>query len=479
MSTHLKKLLLISYHFPPSHKVGGLRWQKFVGCLFRYGWNLEVVTLDPEDLVETDPERAAELPTEIRVVGVRNSRVFRAVRKLEEQLLSVRDSVRRALTVQGRRTASGDSERTETAGASPWIRVEELPRWPVTPRDFARAYNALAEQFEGWAWARHAGRTARRLAGESDFSAVISSGPPHTAHLAVLPLVRRQEDLPWIMDYRDPWSLFPVVRPEVASPAWSWLTNRMERRCIEVASHVVCNTDVLRRQMCERFPSLEDRTSTVMNGYDDDQVPPSIQPDRFRVVYAGTIYVDRDPRPFLRAAKSMIESLTLTPADFAIDFVGNVFSYGGLSMSDIVSDLGLEGYVSLAAKVPRSQIHKIMARATVLLSLPQSVDAAVPSKIFEYMKFPAWILALSGKGSATEEVLRDTPADVIDPNDVDAIARFLAARYREFETVGQPEPAARSVDLSRRSQAEKLHRILEEITATGQYRPAFNSPDVP
>src|SRR5262249_44033992 len=110
---------------------------------------------------------------------------------------------------------------------------------------------------------------------------------------------------------------------------------------------------------------------------------------------------------------------------------------------------------------------EFLADATVLLSLPQDSDMAIPSKIFEYMQFEAWILALAPPGSATELLLRDSGADVIPPDDEEAIARSIETRYRQYRRGERPPRLAENGRYGRREQAKRLfdaiHHCIDAI----------------
>src|SRR5262249_56995170 len=90
------------------------------------------------------------------------------------------------------------------------------------------------------------------------------------------------------------------------------------------------------------------------------------------------------------------------------------------------------------------------------LSLPQDSDMAIPSKIFEYMQFEAWILALAPSGSATELLLRDSGADVIPPDDEEAIARSLETRYWQYRRGERAPRLAENGRYGRREQGRQL-----------------------
>ena len=57
--TDRRRLLLITYSFPPDQAIGALRWQKLAGFAAERGWGLDVVALDPAQLTSTDETRLA------------------------------------------------------------------------------------------------------------------------------------------------------------------------------------------------------------------------------------------------------------------------------------------------------------------------------------------------------------------------------------------------------------------------------------
>lgn len=106
---------------------------------------------------------------------------------------------------------------------------------------------------------------------------------------------------------------------------------------------------------------------------------------------------------------------------------------------------------------------RFLAGAAVLVSLPQDSPYAVPSKIFEYMRFPAWLLILAPSGSATAGLLEPTSAEVVDPTDVGKIASALRSWYRAYRIGGRPSPVASNGIFDRRSQAKRLFDALDDV----------------
>jgi hypothetical protein len=449
------RLLLITRAFPPANSIGALRWQKLSAYVAERGWGLDVVTLDPSCLPSTDPSRLADLPAGARAYGVPTTvpwieRATRAAWKMYRWFRPHRDQ----------RPGSAGAVAPNPATAAIDSLGREQVRWTwKSPREFIRAYFAWLEYARIGRWARDAAALALQIIEPGIHEAVISSGPPHMAHEAGR-LVSRRTGLPFVMDMRDPWTLARRLPEHVASPMWYRLADRYERRAVSHAALVVANTEPSRLAMCDRYPEARGRLITVMNGCDADPLPPSCHGKRFIIGYAGGIYIDRDPRPLFRAAARVIGELALEPTDFGIEFVGHVERYGSTLVSEIAREEGVERFVTLEPPRPRKAALEFLTRATMLVSLPQDGDM-LPAKIFEYLRFDAWVLALATHDSATGVLLRGSGADVVAPDDVDGIVAVLRDRFAQHRTGIRPRRLARDGRFSRRAQAERLLDAIE------------------
>jgi hypothetical protein len=449
-------LLLITTAFPPDQSTGSLRWQKLAAHVAEQGWGLDVVTVDPSCVESADPSGLAELPPGTRVYGVRT-----IVPWIERVGFVGWKTVRWLRSHRGRRTATVDATtnpRSVTAGS---FRPSEM-QWPWRgPRELVRAYHAWLDYARFGRWAREAATVARQLIEPSVHEAIITSGPPHMAHEAGR-LVSRETGVPFVMDMRDPWSLVQRLPGELASPLWLRLAAFHERRAVARAALIVANTEPFRRAMCDRYPEARSRVITVMNGCDADPLPPSRHGEGFVLAYAGDIYLDRDPRLLFRAAAHTIREFGLEPADFRIEFLGGVERYGSTLVSEIAREEGIERFVTLEPKRPRREALDFLARATMLVSLPQDSDMAIPAKIFEYVRFDAWVLALATHNSASGTLLRGSGADVVPPDDLDGLVKVLRERVAQFRNGVRPRRIARDGRFSRRVQAQ---RLLDAIVA--------------
>ncbi len=452
------RLLLISYHFPPGQSVGGLRWQMLAHHAEAHGWAMDVITVHPRSLAAPDLGRLAQLPASTRVFGVELPDPW--IERLEDV------ASRAARRLRHRPVARGSAQglapaATPKAAATESLGREEIRWQPTRLRHWVRAYYALRTYWQERSWAIQAARFGRTILGRGSHRAVLSSGPPHVVHDAARSLARETR-LPFIFDMRDPWSLVQRLPEAIASPVVYRLAEQLEKRAIREAALVVTNTGPARDQLQALYPEASNRIMAVMNGYDDDPLPPSRHGDRFILAYAGTIYLDRDPRPLFQAAARVIRELQLEPSQFGIEMIGNADSYGGVPVSQIGEEEGIGRFVRTGPARPRAQAMEFLAGATMLVSLPQDSDLAIPSKIFEYLRFEAWILVLAEPDSATAEALHGTSADVVAPGDVDAMTRVLRARVEAHRRGERPGAPTGTSHLSRRAQAKAFFAALDQ-----------------
>ena len=450
-----RRLLVFSYHFPPSPAVGGLRWQRLSALAAERGWGADVIARDPIELPTRDDSRLRELAPGLRAFGVARPRL--AVDALETTLLEFRRSAR----------GSGDAA---TPGTGP-----PPSRLPPGPRSFPRSEirwrmstETLADTWHAWrsvqkdrAWAAAAARRGERVVTPGLHRVVIACGPPHETHTAGRWLAERT-GLPLVLDLRDPWSLQQRLGRGVASPLWYRLAERHEAAAVARAALVVCNTGPAAEAMQRRYPRA--RVLAVMNGMDEGELPASTVAGRFVVGYAGAIYLDRDPRPLFRAAGRVAHELGLTPDRFGVELIGEAARYDGRSLEEITREEGVAELVRIGRRRPYAEAMAFLASCAMLVSLPQDSSLAIPSKVFEYLRAPAWLLALAEPGSATAGVLEGTGADVVAPEDEEGITAAIRRRYLQFAAGERPQPLGTDPRLTRRHQGGILLDALEELT---------------
>lgn len=453
------RILLISYHFPPSEATGGVRWEAVSRRAVERGWGIDVVSLDPDDAQLANWDRLDQLDRGIRVFGVEKPSL--AVDRIEHVVWRGAELIRRTLPGRGGGDgASGPEPGNDDKFPRSYPR-DSVPSLFSSPRAMLRAYWGWKSHVSSRAWARRAAETGLGICDPALHRVVASSGPPHLAHWGAT-RIAQSTDLPLVLDFRDAWSVTEVLPEERASPVTVTLTARCESYCVERASLVVANTEPLRDRMRAEYPDAECRMIAVPNGFDETAVIRSRPRERFVIAYAGAIYLNRDPRPLMRAVALVTERLGLGPDELTLEFMGWVEELDGVPLERMAQEAGMRDHLRLHRPGTREQAMQFLAGASVLMSLPQELEMAIPSKIFDYMQFDSWIVAQARPESASGRLLQNTRATVVDPEDVDGLAELLEDRYRRYAAGDRPSPLAEEhPELSRTAQADRLLDELE------------------
>ncbi len=453
-----RRLLVISYHFPPDTTIGARRWEKLALAVTARGWGMDVITCAPSAPIGTLLDT---LPAGVRAFGLPDAAL---VPELVEHVLW-----RMYRTVWPNRRAAP----TENAGNGKQShavrqRPESLERSEIaaagrTPRGLLRTYWAWLELTHGIRWAHAATRLAQEIIVDGVHDAVITSAPPHMSHEAGR-LVSIATGLPFVMDMRDPWSLQPWLRESVASTLWYARAEQYERACIEQAKLIVANTQPANAALVQAYPEARERIITVMNGSDDDPLPPHRHTDRFTIRYAGTIYLDRDPLLLFRAAAQVIRTDRLTPEQVGIDILGRFAAEEHVPLLAMAAAEGISDYVTVEPPRPQRLALEFLASASMLVIFPGSNTLAIPAKVFEYIRFDSWLLTIAESESGIALLLRGSTADVVEPQ-VNAVAAAIRARYHDHVAGVRPTKVADDDRFSRDAQARILLDAIGKLTS--------------
>jgi glycosyltransferase involved in cell wall biosynthesis len=441
-----RRLLLVSFHFPPDTNVGALRWEMLLQHAAKQGWSADVLLTDIADAPAIDTSRLNNLPPGTRLFGVH----------LPGQPLVTLLRLRQRFVPSSRRKAALATElsgETDPSSDRGWHPLVERVKRDLLAKSHYRQWRR---------WAARAARYGIDLAQVTKYECVVSSGPPHMAHEAAR-RIAAATGLPLITDFRDPWTSDDIAPLGANGTAWKTLSHRYESLALEASALIVSNTPSAARFTKAKYPEHAHKIITVLNGADaDPQKTKANSSKRFTITYAGSLYGGRHPQHLLRAVRRVIERRRLTSDDLIVHFIG-------------VEDAQREPLVQLAAREglgyfficetwrPRSEAMALIDRSSVLVLLPQVHTHSIPAKLFEYVQRAVWVLVLTERETAVAELLKGTSADVVEPADVDAIAEVLERHFDESRAGLKPSPLNADGRFARERQAELLFRELERV----------------
>jgi hypothetical protein len=463
-----RRLLLLSYHFPPDTTIGARRWEKLSHFVAERGWGLDVITCATE---EVELPRLEALPGDVRIYGV-PPQPARLAEWTEHAVWRIYRALRPTRTTTRSANAATPNSRVQTPKERPDTVLRSEVHWrPLNARKLLRTYWAWLDSSRDRRWAELAAQLARGILQPDVHFAIVTSGPPHMTHEAGR-ILSLEYGLPFVMDMRDPWSLSERLPDRWASPLWLNITARYERAMVQQAALVVANTDPARETLANAYPEARERVIAVMNGTDDEPIPQSRRGGRFTICYAGTVYDYSDPHSLFQAAARVIANLHLTPAEFGMEFIGSFDDASEQLLRGLAGTEGVGEYVSVGPARPHEQALEFMAGATMLVTFPGWNSVAIPGKVFECVRFDAWLLALSDANSATERLLRGTDADVVPREEIERIAAVITRRYEAHLREERPVRIARDGRFSRRHQAQILLDAIARLAHESEMAPA-------
>ena len=410
-----RKILLISYHFPPSAEVGGLRIANFARRLPRFGWNPYVLTVKDRYLQALDPEK-------LDYVG--QAEIFKAGQTptLSQAYLACKAAARRLLRKP--EAPAGVPSRTRPDPLGPGRGAEALS---MRLRRYILSFLSLPDAQRNWLLP--AVIEAVRIVRREQIGCILTSCPPYSAHLVGL-LVKWITGIRWIADFRDPWmtagskSLFATCSASLGIERW------MERTVVRSADRVIANTEML----CEEFkraygPIPTERFICITNGFDREFFSgfAHLQKEKiFTITYTGSLYFGRTPEPVFQAVHDLVRDGLVDERRIRIRLVGQCRSVEGRPIDEMIERYRLGGIVEVLEPVTYNQATEMIKQSHLALLLAPNQPYQIPAKVYDYIGVGTRVLALAKEG-ATANLVRNTGIGaVFDPSDIAGIKFFIS-----------------------------------------------------
>jgi len=428
------KVLIVSFWFPPSNRVGAIRVGKLARYLDRHGHETRVLTAD---IIE-DRSLPLEIPRE---------HVYSEYRRRSDWLDPVvRLFRRRPATAPG---ASG--EVFEVEGKAPG-----KPAWEWLQLQY---YGLIHIPDERTDWIKTAVPTGRRLIEEWRPDIIFASAPPLTG-LIIAGRLGRAFNIPWVADFRDLWVDNPYYGD--SEPGWRRPVDAMlERRMVRSAAALVTVSPNWAEQLCRRHGKAAE---VVYNGYAEEDFPePPLREDQGEVLtirYTGSIYPGfRDPSPVFAAIGLLPDTLrSRVMVEFFGDASGEVLA---LAARHRVRDR-----VGVWPPVPYPRALELQMEEDILRLFQwndKRDEGNLPGKIFEYLYARRPILFIGYEQGVAASLIRERGAGLVS-NMPERIRDQLQAWLKDKQAgrLKRLDPSV-SRGLSRDDQFRKLEHLFIKI----------------
>ena len=440
----MKRVLIITYYWPPSGGSGVQRWVKFAKFLPKEGWQPVIYTTENPELTTIDKTLAAEIPPEAEIVKTHIFEPYGIYRKLMGKGSS---TDLKALTSAG---SDGNEVNPVNGGKKSWKQKLSL---------YIRGNFFIPDP--RIMWVRPSVKFLKSYLKKHPVDAIVSTGPPQSMHLIGLEL-SKATGLPWLADFRDPWTKIFYFKHLELTPRSEAKHQALEKKVVDGATRVIAVSPMVKND-------FEAITSTpvelITNGFDEEDFNDPFEADEyFNITHTGLLASDGDPEILWKVLAAKCQEDKEFRKLLRIRLVGK-------TDQEIVNSIETAGLVPNLVNLGY-QSHEVAVReqrnASVLI-LPlrkePEYEAVLPGKLFEYLASRRPILGIGQTDGAMAQVVRNTGSGIVyDWNEEQKIRRWVDFSWEEFKNHELLDNATDISMYSRRRLTKRLASLLEEIT---------------
>lgn len=431
----MKRVLVITYYWPPSGGSGVQRWVKFAKYLPAEGWQPVIYTPENPELTAIDATLAAEVSPDTEVI---------------RQPIVEPYGIYRRLMGRGGKT---DLQQTVTPISSGKKSLSQrLSLW-------IRGNVFVPDPRVGWV--RPSVRFLTKYLKEHPVDVIVTTGPPHSMHLIGRSLHRRL-GIPWIPDFRDPWTKMYYLKHLPLTVRTRALLQTQEQSVLDEATEVLTVTPLVQEDYAARTAT---HVSMIPNGYDPDDFDQEVQPDGcFNLVHTGLLASDGNPETLWEVLSEMCRDDAEFRNKLRIRLIGKVdpeviASLEGASLSENVVNVGYLDH--------KAAVREQLAATVLLLPLRNDPDyrPILPGKLFEYLASRRPILGIGQEDGAMARVIASEEAGVVlDWGQKAAIRDFISRMWELYRNGGVKPCTGKITRFTRASLTHELAQVLDNVS---------------
>lgn len=387
----MKKVLILTYYWPPGGGAGVQRWLKFVKYLRDFGWEPVVYTALNGEMPVIDHSLTKDIPKNLTVLKTEIWEPYSIYKKFIGRKKT--DKINASFLSENKKPGL-------TEKISVWVRgnyfIPDARKFWIKPsivylEQYIQKYNILH---------------------------VISSGPPHSMHMIGLGLKEKMPHLKWVADFRDPWTNIDFYEKLMLSKKADQKHHEMELDVLKRADLVLSVGQTMSEEFATMFKNAtggdSDKFKVVTNGFDiDDLSIAQIEKDKkFSIAHIGTLVKDRNPEVLWQVLKKLAHENPEFEKQLEIKLVGKV----DIFVKDQIEKYGLSMYVNKIDYLPHSDVIIEQQKSRVLLLLVNNTKNAkgiLTGKFFEYMAAKTPVLAIGPVDGDLASIIKETNCGVI------------------------------------------------------------------
>ena len=370
-----KKLLIITYYWPPAGGPGVQRWLKFVKYLPEFG--IQPIVYIPENPTYPIIDKALESDVSDKAIILKNA-IFEPY-----QLASF---------------FSKNKTKKISSGIIPNKKkqsfLEKILLWTR-----GNLFIPDARVF----WVKPSVKYLKKYIQENNIDTIVTSGPPHSLHLIGLKL-KQDLNVKWFADFRDPWTTIGYHKELKLSNFAHKKHKNLEKEVLNSADKIIVTSKTTKVE----FELLTTKPIEVItNGYDVEKVEKQPLDSKFSLAHIGSFLSERNPKILWESLFELVNENPNFKNDLEIKLIGAVSQ----EVLSTISDYNLNSFVNNLGYVSHSEAVAHQRKSQVLLLIEidsEDTKSIIPGKLFEYMVSERPIIAIGPKDSDFAEIITTT-----------------------------------------------------------------------
>jgi len=426
-----KRILLITYYWPPTGGAGVIRWLMFSKYLSKEKYELFVYTPQNPEAQSIDHSFLRHVDPRITVYKNKIWEPYQLFKK-----------------ATGKKDNFNAGFLNEEKPTSPGI-VTKLSM-------FIRANFFIPDA--KMLWIKPSVKYLSKVILDNKIDLVISTGPPHSLHLIARNL-KRKFSTKWIADFRDPWTNIDFIKDLPMTKIAQSFQEKLELSVLKEADKVM----IVGEQWRNDLYNIYNRDIELLsNGY-EISFPEEVKPNKkFSILHVGNINADRTHESFFQALAGIISEVPVFKDHFVLQYVGKV----DIKTRGFIEKYGLEEVTEIRKYVQHNEIGKYLKKAHLLylpINRTHNANGILTGKFYEYLAAQRPIIAQGLVSSEMDRVIRATKSGALfDFDDQNGIKKTIVNWYKTYKENGSFDLQNHIENYSRKSLCKKLDQIIDQ-----------------
>ncbi len=423
-----KKLLIITYYWPPAGGPGVQRWLKFVKYLPDFG--IEPIVYVPEN--PSYPIIDENLISEVSKKAIIIKRPI-----MEPYGFAAFFSKNKT-----KKISSGIIPNTKKQSF-----LDKMLLW-IRGNVFIPDARVL--------WVKPSVSFLEKYILENNIETIITSGPPHSLHLIGLEL-KKKCNINWLADFRDPWTTIGYHKALKLSSFAAHKHKKLEHQVLNSADVIIVTSESTKTE----FQSITSKPIQVItNGYDIENIGKQKLDSKFSLAHIGSLLSERNPKFLWQCLSELIYENPLFEANFELKLIGALSP----DVLDSIHDFGLSKYINNLGYVSHREALEQQRKSQVLLLIEinsEETKSIIPGKLFEYMVSERPIIGIGPEGADFSKILKETNTGIfVNYDEKEKLKSTVENYFKEFLEGNLSSNAVGLQNYSRENLTKQLVGIL-------------------